>query len=426
MMKMLMASWSWEPVGGDWTYIDNVSRLYREHGYEVIPFSTYMEEKSPEPPHPYFVKAYDYKKLIRQRSIGAGLKAVKNSVYSREAVRNLKALLDEHEIAFAHVHIIHHWLTPAIIDVLADRNIPVIWSLHEYKLICPEGTMFSHGQICEKCKGGQFYQATLNKCKKGSFLASALASLDAYYYRNKGTYNRVDAFLCPSDFLRRKFQEFGFHPEKLHLSNLAYDIDLVDRFIASNIALQAKAADRPFILYVGRLERNKGIHTLIQAVEGTDIPLKIAGTGGAMEELQQIVSEKGMKNVKFLGFQRKEDVFALTMQCRFAISPSEWYENYPYSVIETLLFSRPVVGSAIGGIPELVVDGETGLLHTMADPASLREKITTLWNNPALCDKLGGQARVHAESRVNFRRHWSILENIIGNFTFKSMNVNSR
>ena len=361
-MKVLLATWSWEPVGGDWTYIQNVRTLYEKNGYEVIPFSTYQADKEKPAEGKYFVKAYDYKKLNKKKGIIAGVRAAKNSVVSLEAMKKIDQLLEDHEISFAHIHTIHHWLTPAIIWKLKKKNIPVIWSLHDYKLICPEATMFSNNKICEKCFGGNFYQCAVNKCKKQSFLASALASLDAYFYNWNGIYKKVDAFLCPSEFLLKKFKAFGFSNPNIYLTNLCYDINLIDTYIQNHHKVALAEKENDFILYVGRIERNKGIHTLIDAVEGTGIKLKIAGTGSSLEELKIMVAEKQLTNVEFLGFQKKEAVFELTMKSLFVVCPSEWYENYPYSVIETLLFSKPVVGSNIGGIPELVIDGQNRII----------------------------------------------------------------
>ena len=322
-MKVLMASWSWEPVGGDWTYINNVKTLYENNGYEVIPFSTYIEGKTEKKDH--FVKAYDYKSLNKNKGLLNGFKAMKNSVVSIEALKNIDRILDLHDIKFAHLHIIHHWLTPAIIWKLKKRNIPVIWSLHEYKIICPEGTFVSGNKVCEKCKGGNFFQCALNRCKKGSLGSSVLASIDAYYYHRSGVYNKVDAYLCPSEFLQKKFIEYGFSSDKMKLSNLCYDISVIDDFIAKDSGGELKDAGEKYILYVGRIETNKGIATLLNAIEGTGIKLKLAGTGSFSEEMQRIVSEKGMKNVEILGFQDKASVFQLTMQCSFVVCPSEWY-----------------------------------------------------------------------------------------------------
>ena len=416
-MKVLMASWSWEPVGGDWTYINNVKTLYEKNGYEVIPFSTYIEGKSEKKDH--FVKAYDYKSLNQNKGLVNGFKAIKNSVVSMEALKNIDRILDLHDIKFAHLHIIHHWLTPAIIWKLKKRNIPVIWSLHEYKIICPEGTFVSGDKVCEKCKGGNFFHCALNRCKKGSLGSSLLASIDAYYYHRSGVYNKVDAYLCPSEFLQKKFIQYGFPSDKMQLSNLCYDIPVVDDFITLNPNGQSKDPSEKYILYVGRIETIKGIATLLKAVEGTEIRLKLAGTGAFSEEMQRMVSEKGMKNVEILGFQDKSSVFKLTMQCSFVVCPSEWYENYPYSVIESLLFSKPVIGANIGGIPELVVDGLTGYLHEPGNVIELREKILHLWHNEDLTKIMGRQAREHAYSRVNFEKHWKFLENIIDHLAFR-------
>ena len=416
--KVLMASWSWEPVGGDWTYINNVKTLYEANGYEVIPFSTYIEGKTNK--RDFFVKAYDYKNLNNNKGIINGLKAMKNSVVSIEALNIIDQILDQHDIAFAHLHIIHHWITPAIIWKLKKRNIPVIWSLHEYKIICPEGTFVSGDKVCEKCRNGKFYHCAINRCKKGSFASSLLASIDAYYYHRSGIYGKVDAYLCPSEFLQKKFIQYGFPASKMHLSNLCYDINVVDDFIRkyeSDEGQTATGKDK-FILYVGRIETIKGIETLLKAMEGTGVKLKIAGTGAYADQMKTFISEKGMDNVEILGFQDKPSVFRLTMLCSFVVCPSEWYENYPYSVIESLLFSKPVVGADIGGIPELVINGKTGLLHQPGDVQELRNRIMQLWQNEDLVQELGKQARIHAFSRVNFDKHWTFLENIIDNLAF--------
>jgi glycosyltransferase involved in cell wall biosynthesis len=251
-------------------------------------------------------------------------------------------------------------------------------------------------------------------------LASLLASIDAYFYNGRGVYKNVDAYLCPSEFLLRKFGEFGFDQSRMYLSNLCYDTSVIDRYLEEHRDPEGSPSQEDYILYVGRIERNKGIHTLIDAIEGTGIPLKIAGTGSALEELKSRVAQKGIENVTFLGFQNKDAVFDLTRRSRFIVCPSEWYENYPYAIIETLLFSKPVIGARVGGIPELVLDGKTGLLHEMGNAADLREKLMTLWNDRPLTEKMGLQAREHAYGRVNFETHWNFLENIIENLSFKN------
>jgi glycosyltransferase involved in cell wall biosynthesis len=408
MDNVLMVSWAWAPVGGDWTYIANMERLYKENGYNVIPFSTKREDNVPNDFEEYFVTAYDYKELNQKKSLINGYKTVQNAVVSFEALKNLEKLLDKYPIKFAHFHIIHHWVTPAIIKLLKERNIPIIWTLHEYKLLCPEGTFVSNGTVCEKCRDQKFYNCALNSCKKGSFLASSLAAFDAYYYKQKGYYNDVNYYLCPSAFLKNKFDEFGFQREKLLLTNYCYDIAALDAAVA-NISL--KGNDSPYILYVGRIERLKGIVTLLEAVRNTTIHLKIAGTGAFLEGAKQLA--EGMDNVEFLGFQHKDDVYRLTLNSEFVVCPSEWYENYPFSVIESLLLAKPVVGSDMGGIPELVLHEETGLVHKAGNVEDLRKQLLRLWENKEERTDMGRKAREFACSKVSFDVHWDIMKSII-------------
>jgi glycosyltransferase involved in cell wall biosynthesis len=422
-VKVLLASWSWYPVGGDWTYVENVKRLYESKGYEVVPFSTKNEKNIPTDYDEYFIKSYDYKVLNANKGIKSGFNALKNSVVSFEALKNLDALLQNNEIAFAHLNIIHHWLTPAIVWKLKQYNIPVIWSLHEYKLICPEGSFVSDGKICEKCYENKFYHCALQKCKKQSFLASMLASLDAYFYHLSGVYKKVDFYLCPSEFLLKKFAQFGFDSKKLVLSNLCYDIPLLDESV-QEIQRQAARSEgqhqERFILYVGRIEKIKGILTLIDAVKGTDIRLKIAGTGPALAEMQAYVSANQMLNVEFLGHVTKKKVYELTLQSECVVCPSEWYENYPFSVIESLLMSKPVIGANIGGIPELVLDGQTGLLFEPGDALALRKNIRKIWEDPAYGQLLGARAREHAWQKVNAATHWNMLSSVIDQLPVKN------
>lgn len=424
-MKVLLVNWSWYPTGGDWTYVNNVHALYEQQGYQVIPFSTLNEKNVATKGPAYFIDSPDYKQLNKNRNIYNGLKAVKNSIVSFNALKKIDEVLATHKIDVAHLHNIHHYITPAIVWKLKKAGVKVIWSLHDYKIICPESLFISNGKICEKCMTGSFYHCTTNKCKKNSLPASALASTEAYFYHTRGLYKKVDAYLCPSGFLKKKFQQFGFDGEKLHVSNLCYDIPLVDNFIKENkiadVSLSKTTHSDEYVLYVGRLEDVKGIRTLINAVEGTAIKLKVVGAGAAEASLKQLVKDHNIGNVEFLGFQDKQSVFKLTLHSKFVVCPSEWYENFPFSIIESFLFSKPVVGSRIGGIPELVIDDVTGSLFEAGNVTDLRQKLLRLWNNGDLVKAMGENARKHVYEIVNFDAHWKKLHSIINNI---ATNVN--
>jgi glycosyltransferase involved in cell wall biosynthesis len=408
-MHILVANWSWYPTGGDWTYIDNLCRLYEKHGHTVIPFSTHHSKNFNTPFSEYFVKSYDFKELNKNKSPANALRAVKTSVRAGDAVKKLNSLLDKYPVRLAHLHNIHHYLTPAIIEVLHRRGIKIIWTLHDYKIICPENSFVSNGKICEACLGGRFYHCAANRCKKNSRAASLLASIEAYYYHRRKTYTLVDYYLCPSEFLRQQFIRFGFSPEKLVVTNLCYDINLIDKFLTQP---KNPTTDR-YILYVGRLEVIKGLKTLIRAVKDTPVKLRIAGTGPAETELKTLAGWPENPNVVFEGFCPKEKVFELTQNALCGVCPSEWYENLPYSISETFLFGKPVIGARIGGIPELVVDRETGLLFESGNPKDLRDKLLYIWQHPQEAETMGTNARKHAEAMYTFNNHWKKLEPII-------------
>ncbi|MEO7523345.1 MAG: glycosyltransferase family 4 protein [Ferruginibacter sp.] len=410
-MKILLVNWSWYPTGGDWTYIVNVQKLYESRGYEIIPFSTHNKKNVPSPYSENFVNAYDFKELNANKNINNGIKALKTSVISKDAVNKLELLLSQHDIKVAHLHNIHHYITPAIIEVLHEKGIKIIWTLHDFKIICPENSFFSNGNICEKCITGDFYHCASNLCKKQSFLASSLASFEAYYYHRRHTYDLVDYYLCPSEFLLKKFVQFGFDKSKFQVTHSCYDISLIDNFIEDNPLSYTAATEDKYVLYIGRLEDIKGVDTLIEAVKGTPVKLKIVGSGASEQKFKDLAS--GCNNIEFLGFKNMPEIFMLTMKSLFVVCPSICYENLPFSVIESFLFSKPVVGAKIGGIPELVIDGKTGLLFEAGNATDMREKITYLWNHENMAPELGKSSREHAYEMVNFSNHWSKIESIL-------------
>src|SRR6187402_8219 len=220
-MNILVVNWTWYPSGGDWTYVENVTNLYKQHGHNVIPFSMKDDRNYPSAYADYFIENIDYKKV--KPGLAAGIKVVTKSIYSTEAQKNLERLLATVKIDFAHINVIHHYITPTILKILKQRNIPIIWTLHEYTPICPESTFISHGKICERCYGGAFYNCVTHTCKKGSYLASTVAALENYVHNYLDYYAFVNHFICPSAFVYNKFKQFNFHADKLVQLYHGYD-----------------------------------------------------------------------------------------------------------------------------------------------------------------------------------------------------------
>ena len=416
-MKVLIINWSWYPTGGDWTYIYNLIKLYEQNHVEVLHFSTKNSKNVASDFESYFADSVDYKAANGKKDLKTLLRVSRSSIVNEDAIRNLVRLLDDHPgIDVAHLHNINHHITPAVIPVLKKRNIKVIWSLHDYKILCPDSSFVSNGKVCENCFDKKFYHCTVQKCKKGSLGGSLLSTIEAYYYNKKKVYDQVDAFLCPSTFIKNKFIEFGYDPKRLHVTNLCYDISQLDAELM-RIRDQAREGenhtDDRFILFIGRIEKIKGIFTLCEALKGTGIKLKIVGGGSDEKLLIDYLKERPDIPAEYLGFKDKQSVYKLTVQCDFLVCPSEWFENFPFSIIETFLMRKAVIGAEMGGIPELVIDDVTGALFPSGDVLELKKKIVYLWENPKKAAQLGRNAREHVEKLVDFPVHWQKISGIL-------------
>jgi glycosyltransferase involved in cell wall biosynthesis len=291
------------------------------------------------------------------------------------------------------------------LPVLKRHRIPILWTLHDYIIICPENCFISHDKICEKCKGGKFYHCAIQRCKKKSFLASSLAATENYIHHYLNVFKCVDYFLCPSNFLYQKFLEFNFHKEKLVLTNLCLEFE----------TMPLKKETEDFILFVGSLIKIKGVITLLKAVATLDIQVRIAGDGQQAAEIRKFISDNQLPNISLLGHMPKNEVYSLLQKATILVCPSESYENFPFSVIEAMSMKTPVIASAIGGIPELVVHEQTGLLFEPFNFIELRESIVRLYNDKQLQVSLAENAYARTSKIVNYHRHYNILKDIYSN-----------
>ncbi len=405
-MNILIANWAWYPSGGDWTYIKTVSEIYEELGHHVVPFSMKDSRNLLSEYSEYFIENINYKELNQNRSIGSAVEAVSKSVYSSEAAQKLKELLKAIKVDAAHLNLIHHYLTPVIIKVLKEHNIPIIWTLHDYTILCPQSTFISNDKVCEKCRGGNFYQCSLNKCKKGSFLASSLAAFENYLHNSLNYYQYVDYYICPSVFSYNKYKSFGFFPDKLRQIYHTYKAEHVQ------VTVNHENEDR-YIVYVGRLEKIKGVHTLLQAMQfNPGIKLKIIGDGSEEVNLRKFKEINSLVNVEFLGKLSKEQVLDCISKSAFLVCPSEWYEVLGFTIFEAMLMGKPVVGSDIGAIPESVIHGQTGFLFEAGNAHDLSEKIQALYHSEQL-SIMGEKAFQHIKAISDRGKHIAALKELI-------------
>ena len=398
IMKILMCnSFYYLRAGAERCFLD-LSRLLEANGHEVIPFSMQHDRNLPSPYADYFISYVNYPELMRNStSLVDRAKIVERVIYSRESHRKIEELIAATSPDIAHIHGIGAETSPSILPAIKEAGIPIVQTLHDYRLLCPQISFVSHGEICERCKGHRYYNVVLRRCKRDSVSASIVAGLEITAHKAMQIYEKnVDQFIAPSQFLMAKFREHGFTRPIVHLPNF---VDL-EQF-------QPCYESEGYAVHYGRLVTEKGVMTLLEAMRNLpDLHLYIAGSGDAEAEMKAFIARHGLANVTMLGHLSSDELIPLVQRAAFSIVPSEWYENYSMSVIESLACGTPVVGSRIGGIPEQVVDGKNGLLFEMGSAESLSEKIRYMVQNPEEALRMGREARAMVEKVNDPNKHY--------------------
>ncbi|MGB3478302.1 MAG: glycosyltransferase family 4 protein [bacterium] len=400
-MKVLLVNNFFYDRGGDCTYFFSLKKLLEEKGHQTMVFSMHHPLELDSNYSKYFVSYIDYAEEVKSISLISGLRVLQRAVFSQEAKAKIEKLIKDEKPDIAHLQNIHHHITPSILYSLRRNKIPVIWTLHDYTLICPNTSFLCHGKICERCKKIKYYWSPIVRCKKKSFAASAMAAIESTIHLIMGIRDLVDSYIAPSYFMKKKTIDYGLRSNKVvHINS----------FIDSN-TVKHQASEGDYYLYVGRLSEEKGVKTLIDAaVRVVDLGLEIIGDGPLAKELNRYANSKDRKDViGFLGHRNHKEVIKYLANCRFAVTPSEWYENLPYSILETFACGKPVIGARIGGIPELVVNGETGLLFEPGNAEDLAEKIQWMFEHPEECREMGRKARMLVEMEYTPELHYKRL-----------------
>lgn len=349
--------------GGAETVFFEHNRLLEELGWSVVPFSMHHPKNLNTEWSEYFVQDIE---VGTNYSFIDKLKRVPNVIYSLEAQRKIGQLIDRVRPTMAHAHNIYHHISPSILAVLKRRNIPIILTLHDLKLVCPAYKLLARDGICERCKNGATYNVLLHRCINNSVMLSGIIYLENMINRVMDSYGRnVDRFVVPSRFYLEKMVEFGWDRSRfVYIPNFIN----VDRY-------EPNYKPGKSFFYFGRLRREKGLNTLVRAAAIAGVPLKIAGTGPEEPGLRQLAEQTGAK-VAFLGFLSGNALFDEIRNARATVLPSEWYENAPLSVMESYAFGKPVIGADIGGIPELIRNQDTGSVFRSGDPNDLAKVLS--------------------------------------------------
>jgi glycosyltransferase involved in cell wall biosynthesis len=405
-MRVLQIHKTFRLTGGADTFFFKTCDLLVERGHEVAHFSTKHPQNRASPYADYFVDGFT-EQSVSQLSTARKTTAFFNGIYSFDAKRNLSRLVEDFKPDLAHAHSFNYQLSPSIFDVFRGSRVPLVVTLHDYHFICGAGTLHVDGAICERCRGGRHYNLLRHRCY-WNLPASLMATLSHYLHDTRRSWSVASKLLSPSNFLRNKLIAFGI-PEN-RIAHLPIFIDFPEQSTESTYAPE-------YVLYFGQLGPNKGIEVLLKATKSLDCRLYLIGDGplSAWVDVQCANNPGRLKRIPFVS--SRQELQQYIAKAAFCVVPSTWYENQPATILESYSMSKPVVGSRLGGIPELIDDKHTGLLFEAGSEADLREKIRFMLERPELCLEWGrnGNRKVREEfSRAaHYDRLMGIYESVL-------------
>ncbi|MCK5180315.1 MAG: glycosyltransferase [Candidatus Omnitrophica bacterium] len=383
-MRILIVHNLYQQPGGEDAVVKNKFRLLKDFGEDV-----YLYERS----NLEFSEASCFKKM----------KLLLDGGWSRDSYRDIRAVLKEIRPDVVHFHNIFYILTPAVYQACRDENIPVVVSLHNFRLLCSNALLFRDNKVCEECIERGLNRGIYHRCFKRSRLLTAAVVRMMKQYWQKGTWiNLVDHYIMASEFGRQKHIAAGIPKEKISIKPHVVYPDS-----------PKSHQDRGYVLCVGRLSEEKGIRTLLEAwKEIDDCTLKIAGEGPLEAELKLYVRNNNIVNVEFLGFISGDQYHECMQGAKFLIVPSVCYENFPRMVVEAYSYGLPVVASSLGSFPEIVEEKKTGLLFKSANDHDLAEKIQWALTHEVELDSMRKNVREQYKEKYSGRKNYEILMDV--------------
>jgi glycosyltransferase involved in cell wall biosynthesis len=373
--------------GGSVSAFFETKKLLEKRGHEVMIFSMQDDDNEFAKESKYFADHFDIRST---KNIFQKMWLIPRIIYNRNAAKNLNKLLQDKKPDVAHVHNIYHYLTPSIFKVLKKNNIPIVFKLSDYHVICPNYKLFAHGQIDNSCKQKKYYKLFFNRSINDSYLESFVAMLEGYVNKWYKFYDYVDAFAAPSNFMKELCVEYGLPRKKI---NILRNVINFEEYSVTNIQKEK------YFLYMGRISEEKGLKVAIDAIAKIKNNNKlnnwkfiIAGKGPYEKTLCKYVKSKKLeKNIRFVGFYEKGSVewVHVMSKASVAVLPSIWYDNSPIAISESMVFKTPVIVSDYGGTKEMIKDGESGFVFKTGESIDLAQKMQIFIDNEELVETLG-------------------------------------
>jgi glycosyltransferase involved in cell wall biosynthesis len=369
-MKILHVNKFFDQTGGVEMYLHRVMSKQAEAGHDVHAFSTVSSSNLPSRDASYFVHRYD---MSRSEGLVKDIQKAGAFIWNIEARRGMERVLHEVKPDVVHLHNVYHHLSTSILDPIRASGVRCVQTLHDLKLACPNYAMFTEGEICERCRGGKYWNVVKHRCLTDATMGNVLGYAEMSMAKFSKAYERtVHRFITPSEFHRKKMIEWGEPANQFVV--IRNPADVFDC---------AGESGGGYVLFAGRLSIEKGVDTLIRASALVPfLPVKIAGKGPDEERLKHLARTIGAVNVSFLGFVAPSELNGIRAKADAVINSSIWYENSPLTVLEAMGQGIPVIASNIGGVPELIENGEEGWLVPPKDVDAWAEALRVLVRTP--------------------------------------------
>ena len=406
-MRILLVNKFHYLKGGSEKYYFELGKLLKEHGNEVAYFSMEDEKNIKTGDKEYFVDKFE----LTSKNIWK----VHDVIYSKKNYKKMCEAIDDFKPDVIHLNNFQRQLSSSVVLAAYDKKVPIIYTAHDVQAICPAITMLdSNGNVCEKCIGGKYNNCIENKCNKGSMLKSVIGAHEGKFYRKNNIYkDMVNYIVTPSKFYKMQFIKDGYDEKKVIAIHNFINVDEYN--------LETK--NENYALYSGRLSKEKGIINLVEAFKKLledkeinnidNIKLYIAGDGPCKEEIEKYINDNNLKEkIILLGYLKQDDLKEYTRNASFTVVPSIWYENCPYSILETQAIGKAIIGANIGGIPELVQNEKNGFIYKYDDVNELKEKMKKLFNDKNLADEFGKEAQKNAKNDYDEEEYYKKIINL--------------
>lgn len=399
--------------GSEKVFFETIDVL-KKKGHEVYAFSMSDEKNRTD----INLTSVEIKPYEERKGVFQTLMAIKNFFYNNDVEKRFSKLLDEVKPQIIHIHIVYGRLTNAIIKVASKYKIPIIQSVHEFRLLCPTYTCLNpNNEICERCASSLINLSCFSqRCNRNSLANSLLIAAECKYRDWLHNYQKnISGFIMVSKFIMDKhLRYFPIIKDKcFHIYN-SVETSFYRQYVNVN-----KYQENRYYLYFGRLSYEKGIITLLDYfAKHPDLKLRIAGTGPLMENIKDKIQY--LNNIELLGYKSGEELYRLIANAYFTIVPSEWYENNPLTVIESLALGTPIIGNNIGGIPEIIIKGDTGYIYDYRHAGEFAYIIETAENLTKdeyvrMCSCCLTEAVDNFDNEIYYKKLMVVYESILSN-----------